>query len=42
VLVIDGEMPALALQERFKRIWEHRHGGGARLRIVASDLHPDG
>jgi hypothetical protein len=43
VLVIDGEMPAATLQERLQRIAE---GSGRLLpqdlRILASDLHPDG
>jgi putative DNA primase/helicase len=43
VLVIDGEMPAATLQERLQRIAE---ASGRLLpqdlRILASDLHPDG
>jgi putative DNA primase/helicase len=43
VLIIDGEMPAVTLQERLQKIAEASPlGHPDSLRIVASDLHPDG
>jgi hypothetical protein len=43
VLIIDGEMPAATLQERLKRIADQSERGHPdQLRILASDLHPNG
>ncbi|MGY4396859.1 hypothetical protein ACVWZA_002044 [Sphingomonas sp. UYAg733] len=45
VLLLDGEMPAVALQERLARITENDQSGGMAdggLRVLASDLCPFG
>ena len=45
VIIIDGEMPAAALQERLARIAadaDHEPPDASFLRILASDLHRDG
>ncbi|GJD51765.1 hypothetical protein OPKNFCMD_4523 [Methylobacterium crusticola] len=45
VLIIDGEMPGATLQERLARIEtsaQISRSGVKQLRILASDLHPDG
>jgi putative DNA primase/helicase len=43
VLVIDGEMPAVTLQQRLQRIADESPVGHPdSLRIIASDLHPNG
>lgn len=45
VLFVDGEMPAVALQERLVRIADQTEGKPPEadyLRLIANDLHPDG
>lgn len=45
VLFVDGEMPAIALQERIARIADRADGeppGADYFRLIASDLHADG
>ncbi len=43
MIYIDGEMPALAIQDRFKTIQQSYQGeSGDALRIITPDLQPNG